>query len=500
MQTETIPLWSASRGIPSVLVRHIRDDKTPRPAVLVIPGGGYSVVCDSTEGVPIANRFDELGYQTFVLHYRVIGDRPANPDVPYPPMAALQDAVRAMRLIRANADAWGAVPSAIAVCGFSAGGHLAAALGTISDAVDAANGDQFDAESPVPDALILCYPVILSDRFGHKGSRDNFFGRPTTPAEDALFSLDRHVTEATPPAFLWTTPEDTLVPMENSMAFFDAMRGHGRPCDLHVFAHGPHGMQLGYGRHDIANWPQMASDFLRDTCGFRLPDAPCPGTVVLTFDDCPKSHLRRVAPLLREYGFGATFFITRFSDDWRAEHGDTLLSLEEIRRLSDMGFEIGNHTWSHSGDLDSLSPAEAAAQIDRLDDWLASGGIPRPRVFAYPGGPYRPGIVPILRERGYVAARTADGGLPAWRPALDDPFRLPARPIAEGADHAFHQLMHGPNPDDVPTDAVPVYVFHGVPDRVHPWVNTEPATFAKFLAFLHGRGYRCTSLSDVLKA
>lgn len=83
--------------------------------------------------------------------------------------------------------------------------------------------------------------------------------------------------------------------------------------------------------------------------------------------DCPKNHLLHVAPLLRDYGFGATFFATRFPDDWRAAHGDTLLSLDELKRLSDTGFETGNHTWSPAGDLDALPDDEAAAENDRLD-------------------------------------------------------------------------------------------------------------------------------------
>lgn len=495
MQAETVPLWPASCGIASSLVRFAGDDRTARPAVLVIPGGGYHSVCEDTEGTPVAARFEALGYRTFVLRYRVAGDR-AKGAPPHPPLAPLADAVRAMRLVRGNAADWGVSPREVAVCGFSAGGHLAAALGTIADAVDARAGDRFDDIPPVPDAMLLGYPLLLSGSYGHRPSRENFFAHAPSPAEDLLFSLDRHVSEATPPAFLWTTAEDTLVPMENSLAFCDAMRGRGRPFDLHVFPHGPHGMQLGYGRGDIAQWPDLASAFLRETCGFRLPGAPCPGTVALTFDDCPRSHLSLVAPLLREYGFGATFFVTRFDDAWRAAHGDSLLPLEDVRRLSDMGFEIGNHTWSHACGLDS--PADAVAEIDRLDEWLVSGGVPRPRVFAYPGGGFRPVVVPLLKERGYVAARAAEPGTAAWRPGADDPFRLPSLPVAEGSDAAFYRYFHGPNPGDVPPDAVPVLVFHGVPDRVHPWCNTEPATFRKLLAFLRGRGYRCVSLSEAL--
>lgn len=261
MKTETLRLWPNS-DIDSTLTRHVRDDGLARPAIFVIPGGGYGCVCENTEGSPIANRFDELGYQTFVLQYRV---------APHAYPAPVQDAVRAMRLIRANAAAWGVAPDAIAACGFSAGGHLAAFLAILSGTTpDAPVGDAADAFSPVPNALLLCYPVTLSNEYGHAGSRKNFFGHPTSPEEDALFSLPEHIGDATPPAFLWTTLEDTTVPPENSLEFLRAMRAHSRPCELHVFPHGAHGMQLGYGRTDIALWPLMADAFLRESCGFRF--------------------------------------------------------------------------------------------------------------------------------------------------------------------------------------------------------------------------------------
>ena len=265
MDTETIRLWPDS-DIPSTLVRHIRPDLISRPAVLVIPGGGYGVVCEETEGSPIANRFDELGYQTFVLSYRV---SPANP---WP--ATYDDAVRAMRLVRGHAAEWGVIPDSIAACGFSAGGHLAASLGTVAPHCSTARaGDRFDAVRATPDAMVLCYPVILSGPLAHQGSVRNLFGGAAAPSaeQEALFSLDRQVADDTPPAFLWTTVEDTVVPMENSVAFFRAMRAHGRVCELHVFPHGQHGMQLGYGRRDIALWPSLADAFLRDSCGFRPP-------------------------------------------------------------------------------------------------------------------------------------------------------------------------------------------------------------------------------------
>ena len=489
MKTESIRLWPGT-SLSSSLVRHIRDDGLVRPAVLVIPGGGYEVVCESTEGGPIAERFDALGYQTFVLDYRVA------PNNSWP--ATIDDAVRAMRLVRGHGAEWGASPSEIAVCGFSAGGHLAASLGTIADVSTAVAGDRFDTVSPVPDALLLNYPVILSNELAHQSSVRNLFCvKEPTAAQRELFSLDRHVSGTTPPALLWTTVEDRVVPMENSLAFLQAMRRHGRPCELHVFPRGPHGMQLGYGRDDIAHWPSLADAFLRDTCGFRPPDRDPRGTVVLTFDDACRSHLDTVAPLLLRHGFGATFFITRFDDAWRAAHGPELLDQAGVRALADMGFEIGNHTWNHAGSMDAMDDAAAAGEIGRLDHWLAEAGVAAPTVYAYPGGPYSAKGEALLRTRGYLGARICENR--PWNPASDDPFRIPGIPLKEGADWDFYHAFAGPRPGDVPAGSVPVFVFHGVPDRVHPWVNTEPATFAKFLDFLHGHGYRCIGLGQALR-
>ena len=489
MHTETIRLWPHS-DIPSSLTRHVRKDGLARPTVLVIPGGGYEVVCEPTEGSPIAERFDALGYQTFVLDYRVA------PRNPWP--ASLADAVRAMRLIRGHGADWGVQPDAIAVCGFSAGGHLTASLGTIADSAPALAGDRFDDVSPRPDALLLSYPVILSNEFAHKPSVRNFFCTATpTPAQTKLFSLDRHVSAATPPAFLWATVEDKVVPIENCLAFLHAMRSHGRPVEFHLFPHGPHGMQLGWGRDDIGHWPELADAFLRDTCGFRQPGRPPRGTVVLTFDDACRSHLDFVAPLLKRHGFGATFFITRFDDAWRAKHESTLLDQAGVRALADMGFEIGNHTWSHAGGMDAMDDTTAAGEIDRLDCWLAEAGVPTPTVYAYPGGPYSAKGEALLRARGYIAARTCENR--RWDTAADDPFRLPAISLHEGTDWDINNAFGFARPAELPTGSVPVLVFHGVPDRVHPWVNTERATFANFLAFLHGHGYRCIGLAQAMR-
>lgn len=220
-----------------------------------------------------------------------------------------------------------------------------------------------------------------------------------------------------------------------------------------------------------------------------------PGTVVLTFDDANRSHLETVAPLLSRHGFRATFFITRFDDKWREEHESTLLDQAGVRALADMGFEIGNHTWGHCF-MNGIPDADADEEIDRLDRWFAEAGVPAPKVFAYPGGPYSAQAESVIRARGYVAARLCAAAPSAWNPAADDPFRIPAVSITDGSMPLFLDSIALARGGAAGQAAIPVLTFHGVPDRVHPWVNTEPATFEKYLAVLAEKGFRCVGLGE----
>ena len=145
MECVQLPLWRDS-AIESRLDRYPDSDPGKKPALLVIPGGGYGNVCETTEGQPVAECFRKFGFRTFVLRYRVAPHR-------YP--APQQDALRAIKLIRAHADAWGVIPDQLAVCGFSAGAHLAACTGTLHDRIPAADGDTADTFSGRPDAMLL---------------------------------------------------------------------------------------------------------------------------------------------------------------------------------------------------------------------------------------------------------------------------------------------------------------------------------------------------------
>ena len=182
-------------------------DFAVRPAVLVFPGGGYIGLSDR-ENQPIATTFFARGYQAFVLRYTVGTGHSFE--------EALADADAALALIRRNAEEWDLDPHRVAVCGFSAGGHLAAATGTLS--------------KERADALILAYPCILADM-----SRVLAFPVP---------SLDEAVTPQTPPAFLFHTRTDAAAPVENSLRFADALDRNGVPFEMHIFREGPHGLSL----------------------------------------------------------------------------------------------------------------------------------------------------------------------------------------------------------------------------------------------------------------
>lgn len=231
----------------------------PLGLVMVLPGGGY---CNRAphEADPIAEKFNALGFHAVVLHYRVAPFRYPEPQ---------RDALRAIRIVRSRAAEWDVAPDKIAILGFSAGGHLAACCGTIAGQINADAGDEIDRESSRPDAMILCYPVIRFDTFGHAGSGDKLLGeRSADPDVLAEFRLDTRVHAGTPPAYLWHTAADQGVPVENSIAFARAMWNLGLTAALHVFPRGPHGLGLGDTCPETVVWADLAAEFLKTNCGF----------------------------------------------------------------------------------------------------------------------------------------------------------------------------------------------------------------------------------------
>ena len=182
-----------------------------RPAVLVLPGGGYGRQADH-EAEPVAEWLAGLGIHGFVLRYRVAPDRHPAP---------LEDAKQAMLQIRGGAHGLAVDPRRVGVLGFSAGGHLAA---TLSTAVATGSAD-LDVPSAVPDLTVLCYPVVSYTRAVHQGSVDNLLGG--SPSADLLaeLSAEQQVTAATPPAFVWHTADDAAVPVRQAQPVADGQAG-----------------------------------------------------------------------------------------------------------------------------------------------------------------------------------------------------------------------------------------------------------------------------------
>lgn len=206
------------------------DDKK-RPCMVVVPGGGYGM-CSQREAEPIAFHFLPQGYNVFVLRYSVAPHR-------FP--SQLREVAALMELIYENAEAWHCDTEKVAIMGFSAGGHLAAHYSTCYDIPEVR--EVFPESKPVQ-ASILSYPVISAElKTAHMGSFRNLLGvEELTPEQIEKFSCDKHVTEKTPPAFLWHTFTDGVVPVASSLCYAQALVDHGVPVSLHIYPTGDHGL------------------------------------------------------------------------------------------------------------------------------------------------------------------------------------------------------------------------------------------------------------------
>lgn len=232
----------------------LRPDRPNGASLLLIPGGGYKWAVVDKEGLDCARVFAAAGVTCFVLRYRLPGDGwAAGPDAP------LQDAQRALRLVRSQAVAHGLDPARVAVLGASAGGHLAGMLTAREDATYAAV-DEADAVPHRPDLSILLYPVAtMADPHVHAGSRLELLGPSPTPEAVDRYSLERMDWTGRPPTFLLHAMDDAAVPVENSLQLLSSLRAAGVPAEAHLFQEGGHGfgIRLIEGR-PAAVWPGLA--------------------------------------------------------------------------------------------------------------------------------------------------------------------------------------------------------------------------------------------------
>ena len=252
MRRDIITLWKESEYqyplgcgfIPNI--RCYLHEDGPRPAMIIVPGGGYQWVA-AGEGDLVARRFYKEGFQCFVLTYTTdplqripLCDQP------------MRDLARAVRLIRARGGELGVIPDQVVLCGFSAGGHVCGSVLVHHRELDeacrereaASGSEEFSLISCRPDAAILCYPVITTGKYAHRGSFVSLVGVAPSKEELSYHSLETQVTGEEPPCFLWHTAEDSSVPMENSLAFAMALKAHGVPFGYHIFPRGKHGLSL----------------------------------------------------------------------------------------------------------------------------------------------------------------------------------------------------------------------------------------------------------------
>lgn len=204
-------------------------------AVIVCPGGGYGVLVIEREGYRVAKELNKAGIAAFVLKYRLPSDRIMQDKA----IGPLQDAQQAIKTVREKAKEWRIDPSKIGIMGFSAGGHLASTAGTHYDSSFVDNPQKTSLR---PDFMVLVYPVIsFEGKIGHKGSSANLLGASPSPGRINYFSNDLQVMATTPPAYLTHAGDDTVVPVSNSLRFYEALNAKGIAADIHIYSQGQHG-------------------------------------------------------------------------------------------------------------------------------------------------------------------------------------------------------------------------------------------------------------------
>lgn len=257
---EPLPLWEGKapgalgetpKDIPTLTPFLPDKPAAARAAMVICPGGGYGGLADH-EGSHYAKFLNEHGIAAFVLKYRLGSSGYRHPIM-------LNDAARAVRMVRTRATEWNIDPTKVGIMGSSAGGHLASTLLTHFDAGNAEAADPIDRQSSRPDLGVLCYAVITMGEFTHKGSKKNLLG--DNPSEElvTLLSSELQVKANTPPCFIWHTWDDSVVPVENSMQFASALRKNKVSFDFHVYQKGAHGMGLG-----IKGDPEKSHPWTRD--------------------------------------------------------------------------------------------------------------------------------------------------------------------------------------------------------------------------------------------
>lgn len=231
------------------------ENKKSNAAVVIFPGGGYHHLAEH-EGKGYAEFLQSIGINSFVVDYRL------NPDLfPLP----LLDARRAVRFVRANAEKFGIDPQKIAVMGSSAGGHLAAMEATYKERIDGECSDEIDNVDFIPNAQILCYPVILAygNEFAHTGSYTKLLGEENLSFAPKIDPA-ANVCETTPQAFIWHTAEDSNVNVINSYEYAKTLRLKNVPVEMHIFPFGKHGLGILRAPEHVKQWTVLLENWFKE--------------------------------------------------------------------------------------------------------------------------------------------------------------------------------------------------------------------------------------------
>jgi acetyl esterase/lipase len=228
-------------------------------AVIICPGGGYHHLAFQVSGFQLAKWFNTMGITAFVLNYRL----PNQPDLTQREIAPLQDAQRALRIVRANASRWNIQTNRIGIMGVSAGGHLAAMLGNVTEEV-AAMGDSLNAVSFHPDFTILVSPVITMGPYAHKGSRENLLGNNPSKELVEKYSMELQVKPTTPPCFIADAFNDKGVDPRNSLLFYQALLEKNISTSFHVFPQGGHNIALRNNPGSTQLWTTLCEMWLTE--------------------------------------------------------------------------------------------------------------------------------------------------------------------------------------------------------------------------------------------
>ena len=256
---ETIFLWpgeapyaaeSPGQAAPSIKAFPVEGSQV---AVVICPGGGYEFKAPY-EGDPVAEMLNRNGVAAYVLDYRVH---------PCHRMAPVTDALRAIRAVRAMGYAQ------VGIMGFSAGGHLTCTAATQYDAGNPDAEDPLERLSSRPDFFIPCYPVVSFTCYPHYGSCMALLGGRDRHDLERRFSAELNVTPDTPPAFIWHTANDEVVPVENSLMLAAALSRNGVPYEMHIFPDGPHGVGLAEDYPALQGWTALCINFIKSSGGAK---------------------------------------------------------------------------------------------------------------------------------------------------------------------------------------------------------------------------------------